>query len=111
MAYEITKFQGYHRGSRRFRSRTNSHGLWSPTGSSPCRMAFPSSTRVARESVSAWWHPSNPRAPAENDELGMVVFFVPPHVVLGVGSHHTEECYVILKGRGTMTLAGWNRSR
>ena len=49
-------------------------------------------------------HPSNPRAPAEN--MGMVMFFVPPHVVLGVGSHHTEECYVILKGQGTMTLAG-----
>ena len=49
-------------------------------------------------------HPSNPRAPAEN--MGMVMFFVPPHVELGVGSHHTEECYVILKGQGTMTLAG-----
>ena len=49
-------------------------------------------------------HPSNPRAPAEN--LGMVVFFVPPHVVLGVGSHHTEECYVILKGRGDHDVGG-----
>ena len=49
-------------------------------------------------------HPSNPRAPAEN--MGMVMFFVPPRVELGVGSHHTEECYVILKGHGTMTLAG-----
>ena len=49
-------------------------------------------------------HPANPKAPAKN--LGMVVFFVPAQVVLGVGSHHTEECYVILKGHGTMTLAG-----
>jgi len=23
-----------------------------------------------------------------------------------VGSHHTEECYAVLRGRGTMTLAG-----
>ena len=49
-------------------------------------------------------HPANPSAPAQN--LGLVVFFVPPHVVLEPGSHHTEECYVILKGKGVMTLAG-----
>ncbi len=41
-------------------------------------------------------HPANPKAPAEN--LGMVMFFVPPHVVLEPGSHHTEECYVIMRG-------------
>ena len=49
-------------------------------------------------------HPVNPKAPAQN--LGLVMFFVPPHVVLAPGSHHTEECYVILRGKGTMTLAG-----
>jgi mannose-6-phosphate isomerase-like protein (cupin superfamily) len=49
-------------------------------------------------------HPVNPKAPARN--LGLVVFYVPPHVVLEPGSHHTEECYVILRGRGTMTLNG-----
>jgi mannose-6-phosphate isomerase-like protein (cupin superfamily) len=49
-------------------------------------------------------HPANPRAPAQN--LGLVMFYVPPHVVLEPGSHHTEECYVILRGQGTMTLAG-----
>ena len=38
--------------------------------------------------------------------LGLVMFFVPPHVVLEPGSHETEECYVILRGKGTMTLAG-----
>ena len=48
-------------------------------------------------------HPANPKAPAEN--LGMVMFFVPPHVVLEPGSHHTEECYVIMRGEGTMTIA------
>jgi mannose-6-phosphate isomerase-like protein (cupin superfamily) len=49
-------------------------------------------------------HPVNPNAPAKN--LGLVLFYVPPHVVLEPGSHWTEECYVILRGRGTMTLAG-----
>jgi mannose-6-phosphate isomerase-like protein (cupin superfamily) len=49
-------------------------------------------------------HPVNPNAPAKN--LGLVLFYVPPHVVLNPGSHWTEECYVILKGQGTMTLAG-----
>lgn len=49
-------------------------------------------------------HPANPRAPAQN--LGLVMFFVPPHAFLEPGSHHTEECYVILRGQGTMTLAG-----
>ena len=49
-------------------------------------------------------HPVNPNAPAKN--LGLVMFYVPPHVVLEPGSHWTEECYVILRGQGTMTLAG-----
>ncbi len=49
-------------------------------------------------------HPVNPNAPAKN--LGLVMFYVPPHVVLEPGSHWTEECYVITRGRGTMTLAG-----
>lgn len=49
-------------------------------------------------------HPANPNAPAEN--LGLVMFYIPPHVCLEPGSHHTEECYVILRGEGTMTLAG-----
>ena len=49
-------------------------------------------------------HPVNPKAPAKN--LGLVMFYVPPHVVLEPGSHWTEECYVILRGQGTMTLAG-----
>ena len=49
-------------------------------------------------------HPANPAAPAKN--LGLVMFYVPPHVCLESGSHHTEECYVILKGQGMMTLAG-----
>ncbi len=52
-------------------------------------------------------HPANPQAPAEN--LGLVMFYVPPHVVLEPGSHHTEECYVIIRGSGTMTLNGEKR--
>jgi mannose-6-phosphate isomerase-like protein (cupin superfamily) len=49
-------------------------------------------------------HPVNRKAQSKN--LGLTVFFVPPHVVLEPGSHHTEECYCILRGNGTMTLAG-----
>ena len=49
-------------------------------------------------------HPSNPSAPAKN--FGQVVFFVPPHVKLPPGSHENEECYYILRGKATMTLAG-----
>ena len=49
-------------------------------------------------------HPANPKAPAQN--LGLVMFYIPPHVVLAPGSHHTEECYVIIRGSGVMTLAG-----
>jgi len=49
-------------------------------------------------------HPSNPKAPAQ--ALGLVMFYLPPHVVLEPGSHYTEECYVVLRGRGTMTLNG-----
>jgi len=52
-------------------------------------------------------HPANPKAPAEN--LGLVMFYLPPHVVLEPGRHHTEECYVILRGSGTMTLNGEKR--
>ena len=49
-------------------------------------------------------HPANPKAPAKN--MGLVMFYVPPHAILEPGSHWTEECYVIVRGRGTMTLAG-----
>ena len=49
-------------------------------------------------------HPVNSKAPSKN--MGLTVFFVPPHVILEPGSHHTEECYCILRGKGTMTLAG-----
>ena len=52
-------------------------------------------------------HPSNPRAPAK--DLGLVMFYLPPHVVLEPGSHHTEECYVVIRGKGTMTLNGIKR--
>ena len=48
-------------------------------------------------------HPVNPKAPSKN--MGLVMFYVPPHVVLTPGSHETEETYVILEGRGTMTFA------
>ncbi len=52
-------------------------------------------------------HPVNPQAPAKN--LGLVMFYVPPHAKLEPGSHETEETYVILKGRGRMTFARFQR--
>ncbi|HLJ53849.1 MAG TPA: cupin domain-containing protein [Chthonomonadaceae bacterium] len=52
-------------------------------------------------------HPVNPKAPAKN--LGLVMFYLPPHTINDVGSHETEETYVILEGRGTMTFANGRR--
>lgn len=52
-------------------------------------------------------HPVNPNAPAKN--MGLVMFYVPPHVVLEPGSHPTEETYVILEGQGRMTFARFQR--
>jgi mannose-6-phosphate isomerase-like protein (cupin superfamily) len=52
-------------------------------------------------------HPVNPKAPAAN--LGLVMFYLPPHVLLEPGSHETEETYVILEGRGLMTFANSQR--
>ena len=52
-------------------------------------------------------HPVNPKAPAKN--LGLVLFYLAPHVVLTPGSHPTEETYVILEGEGEMTFASGKR--
>lgn len=52
-------------------------------------------------------HPVNPQAPAKN--MGLVLFYVPPHVVLTPGSHETEETYVILEGKGEMTFARFKK--
>ena len=52
-------------------------------------------------------HPVNPKAPAEN--MGLVLFYVPPHIVLEPRSHPTEETYVILEGTGEMTFANYKR--
>ncbi|HZO91021.1 MAG TPA: dimethylsulfonioproprionate lyase family protein [Chthonomonadaceae bacterium] len=48
-------------------------------------------------------HPVNPKAPAKN--LGLVLFYLPPHTKNPPGSHETEETYIILEGRGVMTFA------
>jgi mannose-6-phosphate isomerase-like protein (cupin superfamily) len=53
-------------------------------------------------------HPVNPKAPAKN--MGLVMFYIPPHAVLEPGSHETEETYVILEGRGLMTFARSQRA-
>lgn len=52
-------------------------------------------------------HPSNPKAQAQ--ALGLVMFYIPPHVKLESGSHFPEECYVVLRGAGVMTLNGERR--
>jgi len=52
-------------------------------------------------------HPVNPKAPAKN--LGLVMFYLPPHVLLEPGCHETEETYVVLEGRGRMTFANFSR--
>ncbi len=52
-------------------------------------------------------HPVNPNAPAKN--LGLVMFYLQPHVILHPGSHETEETYVILEGSGKMTFAHYER--
>ena len=52
-------------------------------------------------------HPVNPNAPSKN--LGLVLFYVPPHAVLEPGCHETEETYVILEGKGTMTFARYKK--
>ncbi|MBU4272825.1 MAG: cupin domain-containing protein [Planctomycetes bacterium] len=52
-------------------------------------------------------HPTNPQAPAKN--LGLVMFYLPPHAALSPGSHETEETYVILEGEGRMTFANFQR--
>lgn len=48
-------------------------------------------------------HPVNPLTPAKN--LGLVLFYLPPHTKNPPGSHETEETYVITEGCGTMTFA------
>ncbi len=52
-------------------------------------------------------HPVNPKAPAKN--LGLVLFYIPPHASLEPGNHETEETYVILEGTATMTFASGKR--
>jgi mannose-6-phosphate isomerase-like protein (cupin superfamily) len=52
-------------------------------------------------------HPVNSNAPSKN--MSLTMFYVPPHAVLPVGSHETEETYVILEGSGLMTFANFKR--
>ena len=52
-------------------------------------------------------HPSNPKAPAQN--FGLVLFYLPPHVILEPSHHATEESYYIVEGAGKMTFANDQR--
>ncbi len=49
-------------------------------------------------------HPTNPKA--QTQAMGITMLYLPPHAELQPGSHWTEECYCILRGEGTMLLAG-----
>ena len=66
-------------------------------------LVFPSCHGVAVRVV----HPTNPEAPSRN--MSLTMFYLPPHVVNEVGSHPTEETYVILEGRGEMTFTRFKR--
>ena len=96
---EITQFKGYEAGE--------------PTVPKPDAPVYPMIVTV-QEGVPVAYpgchglgvrvvHPVNPNAPAKN--LGLVMFYLPPHTVNAPGSHETEETYVILEGRGVMTFA------
>ncbi len=52
-------------------------------------------------------HPVNPKAPAKN--MGLVMFYLPPHTSNPVGSHETEETYIVLEGKGVMIFANGER--
>ena len=66
-------------------------------------LVFPGCHGVAVRVV----HPTNPEAPSRN--MSLTMFYLPPHVVNEVGSHPTEETYVILEGRGEMTFTRFKR--
>ncbi|HLK57060.1 MAG TPA: cupin domain-containing protein [Chthonomonadaceae bacterium] len=96
---EITRFQGYHDKP--------------PTIPKPDASVFPTILTV-QDGVPVAYpdcyglgvrvvHPVNPVAPAKN--MGLVMFYLPPHTKNGVGSHETEETYIILEGCGIMTFA------
>jgi mannose-6-phosphate isomerase-like protein (cupin superfamily) len=52
-------------------------------------------------------HPVNPRAPGKN--LGLVMFYLPPHTGYPLHEHETEEAYVILEGQGRMMFSNFDR--
>ncbi len=54
-------------------------------------------------------HPVNAKAPAKN--LGLVLFYIPPHVINQPSGHETEETYVILEGAGEMIFADGRREK
>jgi len=49
-------------------------------------------------------HPSNPNAPSQHMRVAVLV--LPPHASLGTSFHRTEESYYVLRGEGTVILAG-----
>jgi len=66
-------------------------------------LVFPGCHGVAVRVV----HPTNTKALSKN--MSLTMFYLPPHVLNEVGSHPTEETYVILEGLGEMTFTRFKR--
>lgn len=49
-------------------------------------------------------HPTQPKARSKN--LGITMFYVPPHAKMDRHAHETEEVYCVLSGTGTLLVDG-----
>ena len=96
---EITQFKGYEAGEPTIPKPDSPVYPMIVTVQEGVPVAYPGCHGLGVRVV----HPVNPNAPAKN--LGLVMFYLPPHTVNAPGSHETEETYVILEGRGVMTFA------
>ena len=96
---EITRFQGYQNSVPTIPKPTTPVSPMLLTVQEGVPVAYPDCHGLGVRVV----HPVNPNAPAKN--LGLVLFYLPPHTSNPVGSHETEETYVILEGQGRMTFA------
>jgi len=97
---EITKFQGYQGKEPTIPKPENPVDPVILTVQEGVPVVYPDCYGLGVRVV----HPVNPKAPAKN--MGLVLFYLPPHIKNPPGSHETEETYIILEGRGTMTFAG-----
>lgn len=49
-------------------------------------------------------HPTNPKAQSKNHSIAML--YVPPHGIMDLHSHETEETYCVISGHGTILYEG-----